>query len=71
MENPSLTLAMQRRDEWLSRNANYAFGHSQPTAKLCLYKLDDERIPFDSESVNVEDPEDQARAIHALLDRNL
>jgi hypothetical protein len=71
MENCNLTLAIHRRDDWLSKKGNYAFGLGRLNTLLCLYKLDDEKIPFDSEAVNVEDPDDHARAIHALLDRNL
>ena len=70
MENPSLSLAVQRKDEWLRTHGNYAFGLNGLNARLCLYKLDDERIPFDWESIDIEDAEDHARAIHALLDRH-
>ena len=71
MENSILTLAIHRRDDWLLKKDNYAFGVSRLDNRLCLYKLDDEKIPFDWETVDIEDPEDHARAIHALLDRNL
>ncbi len=51
-------------------HGEYSIGFNRTNTALCLYDRDDEARPLDQEPVNLEDSDDRARAINALLDRH-
>ena len=70
MENPRLLAAVARRGRWLMDHSQYSIGPNRTNTALCLYDRTDETRPLDQEPVNLEDSDDHARAINALLDRH-